>query len=76
MTFAKMRRTMAKRNKKGGYDSGEWMSVDNTLCFEMWMTLDQISLESDVKPGIAKMILDQMVKNNEAIRRGKKYKRI
>ena len=67
---------MAKRNKKGGYDSGEWMSVDNTLCFEMWLTLDQSSLESDVKPGIAKMILDQMVKNNEAIRRGKKYKRI
>ena len=67
---------MAKRNKKGNYDSGKWMSVDNTLCFEMWMTIDQISLESNVKPGITKTILNQMVKNNEAIRSGKKYKRI
>ena len=67
---------MAKRSKKSGWTDGEQMAIDNTLSFELWATIDQIANDANVKPGIARSILESMARNNEVIRRGKKYKRI
>jgi hypothetical protein len=67
---------MAKRNKKGGWNDSEWMAIDNALCFETWLTIDQIANDANVRPGTARSILEEMSRNNEAIRRGKKYKRV
>ncbi len=67
---------MSKRNKKAGWTDGEQMAIDNVLSFEMWTTIDQIANDAHVKPGIARSILEEMARNNEIIRHGKKYKRI
>ena len=66
---------MAKRNKKGGWNDGEWMAIDNALSFELWETIDQIANDARVRPGVARSILEEMARNNEAVRKGKRYKR-
>ena len=67
---------MSKRNKKGGWNDVEQMAVDNTLSFEMWMTIDQIATAAEIRPGIVRLILESMTRNNEVLRNGKKYKRV
>ena len=67
---------MAKRSKKSGWNDGEWMAVDNALSFESWETIDQIANNASIRPGITRSILEEMARNNEVIRHGKKYKRV
>jgi hypothetical protein len=67
---------MGKRSKKSGWNDAEWMAVDNALSFEMWSTIDQIASDASIRPGITRSILEEMARNSEVIRRGKKYKRL
>jgi hypothetical protein len=58
------------------WNEAEWVAVDNAICFEAWLTIDQIANDANVKPGITRSILEELARNNEVIRRGKKYKHV
>jgi len=67
---------MAKRSKKDRWNDAEWIAVDNAVCFDEWLSIDQIASDASVKPGITRSILKELARNNEVIRKGKKYKHV
>lgn len=65
-----------KDRKTPLWSGPEWNAVDSALEFlNGWATIDRIATESNVRPNVAKAILEEMSRSDiGVIRKGKKYR--